>query len=239
MTVLEYLANTYQMSGDAAVLRVEAEEPGKLCVVLDRTIFYPQGGGQPSDTGEIHGPHGSVAVTSVRLMPGGEVAHFCRPLDGQLASGDSVKLSIDHERRLLHARVHSAGHLLDVAVAQLLPHLRASKSYHFPEGPYVEYAGECGDVTGVVSLLQALLDQLIEAEVSIDCSFLDAAQAQSRGIQAPPGKAARFVALRGYEAVGCGCGGTHVRSSADLKGLKIRKISSKKGYTRICYAVEP
>ena len=64
------------------------------------------------------------------------------PDDAKFLPGEEVTLSINEASRRLHARIHSAGHLLDIAMTKLgQTHLKPGKGYHFPKGAYVEYIG--------------------------------------------------------------------------------------------------
>ncbi|MBI5415016.1 hypothetical protein HZA38_05915 [Candidatus Peregrinibacteria bacterium] len=236
MTVLLYLSDTYLFLVAAKVLEIRNTEKGKA-IILDQTIFYPQGGGQPADFGEISSNTAVFAVTDVRLDETGTVLHYGNFFSGTLKNGDEVTLTIDSERRTLNARLHSAGHLLDVAVQKSgITGLVPTKGYHFPEGPYVEYKGELKNPQEYISKLEEILTELVAAKILMEKIELSPEEAQKRQIFAPPGKAARVVNFQGYE--GCGCGGTHVRDSGEIGKMTIRKISSKNGVTRVAYALE-
>jgi Ser-tRNA(Ala) deacylase AlaX len=92
--------------------KVRMAKEGGL-VFLDRTVFYPRGGGQPCDTGKIvRASDGKeFQVKSVFKEEGG-IAHEILPTDGSLCEGDEVKCSIDWERRYRLMRMHTAGHVL-------------------------------------------------------------------------------------------------------------------------------
>lgn len=234
MTSLLYLSDTYQFTGQATVLSVQIVDDQKI-VVLDQTIFYPQGGGQPYDTGEIIGVE-SFVVTKVRLQPDGTVHHFGQ---GNLVVGETVQLQVDASRRLENARIHTAGHLVDVAVKNLGIDLKPTKGFHDPAGSYVEYEGGLEISDDLMAELETAVNELVRADLAVIIEDLAPAEAAERGVWAPPGKSARFVYFAGYESIGCGCGGTHVKSTAEIGQITIRKIKSKKGMTRISYAVQP
>ncbi len=211
-------------------------ERGKS-VILDQTIFYPQGGGQPSDHGEIHTENGVFKVTDVRLDEDGVVHHFGAFTKGNFSIGETVQLRIDIERRVENAKIHSAGHLLDIAVGKVgISDIKATKGYHFPNGPYVEYEGTLENPQEFIPKLEEAIKELIAKDIEVEKKDLLPEEAERRGLWAPPGKSVRTIGFKGYNS--CGCGGTHVRSTGEIGKVKVRKISSKKGKVRISYLVE-
>ncbi|PIS39583.1 MAG: alanyl-tRNA editing protein AlaX, partial [Candidatus Nealsonbacteria bacterium CG08_land_8_20_14_0_20_38_20] len=114
MTKLNYFDNTYLFESEAIFIEIKENEKGKA-VILDATIFYPQGGGQPADKGEIVSGDNIFVVSDVRLDESGTVWHFGEFKTGEFKQGDKVDLKIDKDRRILNAKLHSAGHLLDCA----------------------------------------------------------------------------------------------------------------------------
>lgn len=235
MTKLIYLQDSYKMNDTAQVVEVINTEKGPT-IILDQTIFYPQGGGQPADQGSIMSGQNSFQVSDVRLQEDGTVHHYGLFTKGEIKVGDTVKLHIDADRRLLNAKIHSAGHLIDIAISALnITSIKPTKGFHFPEGAYVEYAGTLENAADYIPQIEAKMKELIAQNMTIETHNLLAAEAQAQGIWAPPGKSARIVNFAGYE--GCGCGGTHIRHSGEIGEVKIRKISSKKGVTRVGYEV--
>ena len=112
MTKLNYLSNTYLFDSEAIFVEIKENEKGKA-VILDKTIFYPQGGGQPADKGKIISGDTIFIVNDVRIDEVGIVWHFGEFSNGQFKIGNKVILKIDKDRRKLNAKLHSAGHLLD------------------------------------------------------------------------------------------------------------------------------
>ena len=105
-----YYEDAYLREFDAAVLSCR-EEQGRYLVVLDRTAFYPEGGGQPAD----HGVLGGVAVTDVQER-NGVVYHTCT---GSLAVGSTVHGILDWQRRFDHMQQHSGEHILSGLLCSL------------------------------------------------------------------------------------------------------------------------
>ena len=242
------------------------EDPPRFAVVTAATVFHPQGGGQPSDVGRIMSDgDGGVAfvVDSVRSGEGGVIRHYGtfasaadKGEDGNGSSsssssgtcppfqiGQAVTLEIDAASRRLHARLHSAGHALDVAVLQLGLGLRPTKGYHFQDAPYVEYLGklpsEAGTAEEVATALTDQMKTLIEADIASEVQLMskvDAAKLLVGGKEDVAHFAeeerVRLVSVGGNM---CPCGGTHVNSTGDLGVVEVTKIKMKKNVTRISY----
>jgi Ser-tRNA(Ala) deacylase AlaX len=235
MTKLEYLDDTYQFQSEAKVIEIKTTEKG-IAVILDKTIFYPQGGGQPADNGKIVSDNAIFTVTDVRMDETGTVLHFGKFENGNFNNGDSVKLAIDIDRRKLNARLHSAGHLIDVAAAKTgLNWLKATKGYHFSDGPYVEYEGVIENPESYIPIVEKAANDLVEENMNVEIKEFSPEETKAKGLYAPEGKSARTVNFHGHEEIGCG--GTHVKNSSEIGKITIRKISSKKGNTRIAYSL--
>lgn len=234
MTELIYLNDTYLNQLEAKVIEVKNTEKG-VAIILDKTIFYPQGGGQPSDQGKIYSEKGIFVVTDVRVDENGMVYHFGNFENGNFQSEDTVKLEIDGNRRILNSRLHSAGHLIDIAAKRAGLGLKAIKGYHFPDGPYVEYMGTVENPENYIFAVEEAANILVTQDLKIFKKEISSEEAKIRGFYAPAGKAARAVNFEGNEEVGCG--GTHVNSSKEIGKIVIRKISSKKGNTKIAYSL--
>ena len=236
MTKLNYLFDTYIFESLAKVAEVGENEIGKY-LILDETIFYPQGGGQKSDSGRITSSQGTFIVSVVRMDQNGQVFHYGEFENGSFVIGESVDLKVDGEGRKLLARLHSAGHLLDCAVTKLqIPGLKPTKGFHFPEGSYVEYEGNLENPMEYVSQVEKVLNELVEQDLKVKIKEITEEEVKKCGIWVPEGKSARTVSFEGFSS--CGCGGTHVKSSVEIGKVKIRKMVNKKGSLRISYKLE-
>ena len=239
-TALNYLQDTYQFSALAKVMAVGKDEQGRDYIILDQTIFYPQGGGQPYDTGSITNSNGSFIVTDVRLV-GENVYHYGFFNNLPFQVGEKVNLTVDEARRRLNAKNHSAGHLLDTVLHEIDSSLIPVKGFHFPEGPYVEYAGELKEdpetlakkieekMNGLITEGSVVKTEIVanRAELEKHCHYVPG--------YIPENKPARVVTLYGDK--GTPCGGTHVKDIKELGLAKITKIKNKEGNIRISYSV--
>jgi misacylated tRNA(Ala) deacylase len=103
--------DAYARSVDAAVTAVEAADEGRLVVALDRTVFYPGGGGQPADRGTVARQDGTTWAVIGARKSGEDIVHLLDAAEGP-AVGDVVTATIDWERRHLLMRTHTALHTL-------------------------------------------------------------------------------------------------------------------------------
>ncbi|MEI6481716.1 MAG: alanine--tRNA ligase-related protein [Candidatus Saccharibacteria bacterium] len=238
-TKLLYLEDMQKLECEAFVERVENKD-GKTIVYLDQTVFYPQGGGQPYDTGTITAGSTRFIVEEVRFADG--IVHHIGRFEGQpFMKGEDVKCTVDQERRELHTRLHSGGHLLDMAVNELGYEWTPGKGYHFPQGAYVEYAGSLGDETkeAVMDKITAKIAEILDRNITTEIKFVtkDEMARLCRHVPEylPKDKPSRVVL---YGDFGVPCGGTHVARLKDVGHETVRKIKTQSGTIRISYEVQ-
>ncbi len=224
-TKLIYMEEMQKLEDEARVLDV-IEEEGRKIMILDQTIFYPQGGGQPYDQGVIENENGKFAVEEVRYFEGA-VKHIGTGYSFQI--GEQVELKVDEARRRLHMRLHSGGHLLDMAINKLGLGWKPGKGYHYPEGPYIEYDGNLDDAEkeSLQKKIEDTANAIISENIPTTIKFLSD--------QLINGKPARVVLYGDFSVP---CGGTHVANLKDIGHLSIRKMSNKKGLIRVAYQVD-
>jgi misacylated tRNA(Ala) deacylase len=229
-TELLFLNDAYVRSARAEVTRVD-----DVRVALDRTVFYPTGGGQPHDTGIISWHTGQARVTEVRKQDG-EVWHT---LDGDLpTAGAAVDGEIDWDRRHRLMRTHTALHVLcgviwnewgvPVTGGNMEP-LSARMDFELDPTP-----------EGFGARVEQLVANEIAADRPIEVSFIPRAQAvlDEALIRTKVSLVPESVAeIRVVDIVGLdkqADGGTHVRSTAEVGGVRVVKTESKgKGNKRV------
>merc|ERR1711935_1067246 len=194
---------------------------------------HPQGGGQPMDYGVITNKNGKITFKISDLKVAGDaIIHIGKyeNTDGKTFSkGDNVKCKVDGEFRSQNARIHSAGHLLDVAMNRAgYTDLKPGKGYHFVEGPYVEYIGVVPDKEReplIASLNKHLTDLIEEARKKGTKTFkkicdYNEANEHLKGMGGCPKYVAANTDVRVLKLVpddfGCPCGVTHVDSVTEL-----------------------
>lgn len=230
MTHLAYLSDTYLFKTSWIIEEIWENEYGQY-IILTETIFYPQWGGQPSDTGTISGAKGIFSVKNVRINEEWTVYHYGEYAEGVLEIWEVVMLTLDEERRRINARNHSAGHLIDIAIKNIwLVNIFPTKWYHFSDGPYVEYSGNLDrSIDEILPILQNEVDSLIAENISVTISY-------DTNAKSPTGKTPRYVQFEGFEW--CGCGGTHVKNTGEILAILIRKMKMKDGFIRVSYSIK-
>lgn len=237
-TKLLYMEDMQQLECTAYVDAVEQKD-GKTIVCLDQTVFYPQGGGQPYDTGTIAAPDTTFLVEEVRFVDG-QVLHIGHFEGRTFMQGEDVQCHVDKERRILHTRLHSGGHVLDMAVSQLGYDWKPGKGYHFPQGPYVEYEGNSDEVDKeeLIQTLNQQMAEILARGAQTEIRFMPKAEmaAYCRHVPdyLPDGKPGRIVL---YGDFGVPCGGTHVAQLQDIGAVTVRKIKTQSGAIRISYEI--
>ena len=237
-TKLLYLEDFNLLFCEARLINV-SEEDGHSIVLLDQTIFYPQGGGQPYDKGIIEGSSGKYIVEEVRFIDG-MVKHIGKFENGTFNKGEIVTCFIDKERRALHSRIHSAGHVVDMAVVALGLNWIPGKGFHFPEGPYVEYAGSLDaiDKEKLKIDIEDLCHKFIQEKRTTKLLFMDKEKMSEVchfvPDYVPESKPGRVVM---YGDFGIPCGGTHVSNLSEIRSMTIRKIKLEKDNIRVAYDV--
>lgn len=232
---------------NAKVLSITSTDDGHTDVVLDQTCFYARGGGQDWDQGTMTKPmpmtkpDAEFKVEEVRLDENGIVHHRGPLTSGSLSEGDAVSCQVDHERRAVNMRLHSAAHVIDMAVAQLGLDWIGTKGQHYPHLSAIEYSGTWHPekAEGLRSEIESLANQLIEKGSHNTLRFMPVEEMHNycRHVpnNLPKNKPGRVVM---YDDFGVPCGGTHVRDIKQVGKITIPKLKEKKGVIRLSYAVE-
>lgn len=233
-TKLLYLDDFDVVSCEATVQSVSKLEGGRIDVAMDQTCFYPRGGGQDWDIGTIDGS--GFKVEEVRLDESGLVHHIGQ---GSLLAGEIVNCRVDPERRAINTRLHSAGHVIDMAVSQVCPDWIPGRGAHYPQMSFVEYEGVTDQPDEIKIRIQAKVDELLQQDTVNTMRYADRDELEKlcRHVPAylPANKPTRVVL---YGDFGVPCGGTHVRKLSDIGKLEVTKVKSKKGLAKVSYRVE-
>ena len=200
-------------------------ESGDGGIVLDRTVFYPMGGGQPGDTGTIEWEGGSAAIVDTRYGEDGSIRHLTEEGADLPPAGTAVCASLDWDRRYLHMRMHTAMHLL---------------------GSILQYGVTGGNISATKSRLDfdmedtvdkervgAELRALVAADHPVSCRWITDEELEAqpdlvRTMSVQPPKGAGKVRLLEIEGVDLQpCGGTHLKSTAEVGNVSIGKVEKK------------
>ena len=216
-----FRADSYLKECTATVMR--ADEAG---IVLDRTVFYPMGGGQPGDTGALRLADGREIRVADTLKSEAGILHV--PVRGQALPepGATVTAAIDWERRYRHMRVHSSLHLLCAVVAGDVT------------------GGEIGDGQGRLDFnvpgdaldkehIARELNRLVGEDHPVEPRWIDEDElarqpelVRTMSVKPPSGQGkVRLLDIAGIDLQPCG--GTHVARTADIGRVEVGKIENK------------
>ena len=205
--------------------RVErAGEGTEVEVILDRTPFYPEGGGQVGDTGTIRGRRFVVEVRDTRRVPGGLILHSGVVKQGSAAIGDSVRAAIDAARRHDIMRNHTATHLLHRALRETLgEHARQAGSLVAPDRLRFDFVHLAPLTQEQRRRIEERVNDRILADLPVRASWLDFQEAIARGAMAlfgeKYGDRVRMISIDGYSRELCG--GTHLTRTGRIGVFKI------------------
>lgn len=234
MTIALFLNDTYLFHSTAKIIKSGQDDKGKH-IILDRTIFYPQGGGQPSDQGFIKLSHNKIEVYFVKQIEN-SIYHYVNELTPDWLDKD-IELIIDEQLRLLNARYHTAAHLLGNIVEQLYPELKAVKGHSFPNEAYVEFNNSNNNIE--LEYLEDKLNYIILQKRSTSVFEISPLHFEEKFYKLPytiPGsKNFRAMQIEGFLPVPCG--GTHLKNIFEIGTIKLSKVSSKEGKTKISYKI--
>jgi lysyl-tRNA synthetase len=225
-TVLEYWKDSYLLESEAVVADIMVDETGTF-ISLDKTVFYPQGGGQPSDIGKVFLNPNDYFVVTKCLKQGDVVRHygyFENEPNSAMYCGSKVKLEINKENRIQNINLHSTAHLMDYAVKELNLGWIAEKGYSFPEGPYVQYSGEVEVTDELISDIETKVNELRLQNIDFVVNYTQNGEQIFRSILI-------------NSISDCACGGTHINNTKELPPIKIRKINCKKGVIKLSYSI--
>ena len=223
-TQLLFRDDAYARDCDATVLAVTPEGG----VVLDRTVFYAQGGGQPGDIGTLSGDDGaSFAVANTIYGPDRTtILHMPAGKEWHVAPGQKVRAELDWERRYARMRVHTALHLLSVVL------------------PYPVTGGAIGDGDGRLDFdipeagldkaeMTERLNELVARDAPVRERWitdeeLDANPGLVKTMAVKPPRGAGRVRLVEIEGIDLQpCGGTHVRRTGEIGRVSVTDIEKK------------
>jgi alanyl-tRNA synthetase len=221
-TELVYLREMTRSQLDAQILKAVPEKKTHAYVMLDRTIFHPKGGGQPSDRGELHSPQFSLALKKA-IYHQKRVVHWAKILAGSVAEGP-VSCTLNWPYRHLLMRRHTAAHLLDHCLANTTSRRVQTTDSWIDEPCYVGYKGSVPDEK-TLRLAEALANTMIAHGAPVKIEFLTGQESKAL-LQSAPNferlpdlEEIRTVTIEGCDAIPCG--GTHVSNLTELQKLTI------------------
>lgn len=239
-TKLLYMNDSYLKTTTAKVIGIDSDAT-QVALRLDQTIFYAQGGGQPPDQGKITGQKGTFEVTHVSYN-GGELLHKGKLVgDASLLSfqpGDEVQLEIDWTKRYQHMQWHTAGHIVDQAVKNVVANSNSVDGNHgIGKKMYVEFTNPINANT--VGEIERAANQIIQQDLPIKIEMVTYQQLVERNIKLPfdlpQNKELRIVQIGEYPEMPDG--GTQLKRTGECWPIKITGVVEKEGKWRVVYEV--
>ncbi len=234
------------IDGDASVVAVlkggalvDLAIEGESCeVVLSATPFYPEGGGQVGDRGNIRTPSGVFAVEDTQAT-GGAIVHRGRVVEGAIRVAETAEATVDVQWRRGSARNHTGTHLLHAALRQVLgPHVRQQGSLVTPERLRFDFTHLEQTPRGALSEAQQLANEKVRSDLEVGWRTTGYRQAVEGGALAffgdKYGAEVRVVEIKDADATFSAelCGGTHVHHTGEIGFVHILRESAVAAGTR-------
>src|SRR5712691_1207639 len=221
MTERLYRSDPYLLDFQARVV-ARREDEGRPAVVLDRTAFYAESGGQPWDLGTL----GGASVVAV-IEKGDEIIHV---LDRPLEEGADVRGRVDEARRRDHRQQHHGQHLLSRAFVDL--HRASTVSFHLGRDvSTIDLDRETGEAA--VRAAESRANEVVWEGRAVTVRVVSRAEAAAAGVKVPDeaGDAVRLVEAAGFDLQACG--GTHPRSTSEVGVVLVLDHGRYKGGSRV------
>ncbi len=215
-----YLDDTYRTEFEARVVDKEKQEKG-AAIILDQTCFYPESGGQPSDTGQIDG----INVIHV-LEEKGRIVHFLE----KDVEAKKVKGKIHWETRFDHMQQHSGQHILSQSFSELLD--AETLSFHLGETVSTLEMGLQEISEEDVEQVERRANEIIFQDREVKYHYLPEEDVGSLPLRRPPKKKGMIRVVEISEYDHSACGGTHVRRAGEVGLIKILKWEKIRGNIR-------
>ena len=224
-TQILYMDDPTTLEFEAEVIGLEALPGDRVGALLDRTYFYPTGGGQEHDTGEIAG------VRVLDVYKTGEPARIVHVLEREIPTG-RVSARIDRERRLRHRQHHTAQHLLTQCFLRLfgLETVSANINGYTPTTLDLPAAAL---PEGALQQAEALANEMIYADLPVKWYFVAPQEMEQLPLRKQPKvrENIRVVEIEGFDWTPCG--GTHCARTGSLGVLKIVRSERQNEKTRV------
>ncbi len=204
---------------------VEALSDGEIgTIIVEKTPFYATMGGQQGDKGIIRTANGEFKVEDTVKLLGGKVGHIGKMTSGMIKSGDEVELIVDAELRAKTCKNHSATHLLQKALREVLgTHVEQAGSYQDSERTRFDFSHFAAMTAEELAKVEQMVNQKIAEQIEVQTDVMTVEEAKKTGAMAlfgeKYGETVRVVSMSDFSKEFCG--GTHVKNTADIAAFKI------------------
>ena len=210
-------------------IATDEEAKDGVLVVLDKTPFYAEMGGQAADHGVLTSADCSLRVLDVKKTPKGYYVHTCVLESGIVKVGDVLTAQVDKGYRMAIARNHTATHLLQAALREVLgDHVHQAGSYQDASITHFDFTHFSAVTPEELARVQKIVNDKIFDSMNVTVQEMPVEEAKKLGAMAlfgeKYGKVVRVVDIEGWSTEFCG--GTHVKNTAQIGGFKIVSESS-------------
>ena len=208
--------------GVGKVLKVTPKEDGVFQIILDRTPFYAESGGQVGDKGKLMGPDGQMHVEDTRKI--NDIYVHYGVIEGKISEGQTVQALIDEPRRQAIRRNHTATHLLQAALRETLgTHIKQQGSLVDNERLRFDFTHPKGIKPEELNKIENRINEFIRRADAVTTEVLALEDAKKKGALAffaeKYGQTVRVISIGDYSREFCG--GTHVSSTGQIEAIKI------------------
>ena len=204
---------------------VEALSDGEVgTIIVKETPFYATMGGQQGDKGVIRTADGSFKVEDTIKLLGGKVGHIGKVVSGMIKVGDKATLSVDAELRGKTCKNHSATHLLQKALREVLgTHVQQKGSYQDGERTRFDFSHFEAMTAEELNAVEKMVNEKIAEAIPVETAVMTAEEAKKTGAMAlfdeKYGETVRVVSMGDFSKEFCG--GTHVKNTSEITAFKI------------------
>ena len=234
---LECISEVKAIGCKSEFVNSASEEDGSIVLILDKTPFYGEGGGQVGDSGVITSQGATLEITDSKKLGDGKIMHVGYVVSGTISKGDKVFCQVNSARRGLIERNHSATHLLQKALREVLgDHVQQSGSYVDSERLRFDFTHYEAMTKEQLADVEKIVNEKILACLSIECNEMPIDEAKKLGAMAlfgeKYGDVVRVVKMGNFSVEFCG--GTHTGNTSNIGLVKIvSETSAAAGIRRI------
>ncbi len=220
---LTHTSKVSALTTETAVVEALAEGDNGT-IIVDETPFYATMGGQQGDKGIIRTANGEFKVVDTIKLLGGKVGHIGQMVSGMISNGEEVELVVDKELRAKTCRNHSATHLLQKALREVLgSHVEQAGSYQDGDRTRFDFSHFSAMTAEEIAKVEAIVNEQIALSTPVVTEVMSADEAKNSGAMAlfgeKYGESVRVVSMGDFSKELCG--GTHVSNTAEITAFKI------------------
>ena len=220
---LVHTSKVSALTTETAVVEALAEGDNGT-IIVNETPFYATMGGQQGDKGIIRTANGEFKVVDTVKLLGGKVGHIGQMVSGMISNGEEVELVVDKELRAKTCRNHSATHLLQKALREVLgSHVEQAGSYQDGDRTRFDFSHFSAMTAEEIARVEAIVNEQIALATPVVTEVMSADEAKKSGAMAlfgeKYGESVRVVSMGDFSKELCG--GTHVANTAEITAFKI------------------